>query len=134
MTRFIYLRSTPTDVENGVYPQADLPVGCLAYRDMGNDTFAYGLSFLNSEVDAVTKEAARNVAQSRLKMACAGVHRKRCQGRFGLFLASGNSLREKVAGLIHEVSLKELHGRPQIRERVVRQLANLEVRLLAHKK
>jgi len=38
MNKFIYIRSLDGARE---------PVGCVAYSDLGDNTFAYGVSFLN---------------------------------------------------------------------------------------
>jgi len=109
--RLVYLRD-----ENKV------PVGCLAYSDVKPNVFTYDVSFLNSEADTVSKEAARHVAVERLLLAQISVKRKHCQGRFGTIDVRGKSLNEKVADCLEKVAANPLHGNADVRARMVRDL------------
>ena len=135
MFRYIYLRSQPSQVKAGVYPQAGLPVGCLAYKDSGDDNFAFGLSFLNSEVDSVSRAEARKIATERLKIALSGKERKMSQGRFGTVKVSGDSLNKKLYSLIKTiVNDSSIHNRASISDRVKYQLTAVSAKLLQPKK
>jgi hypothetical protein len=96
-----------------------VPVGCVAYRDLEPNVFAYGVSFRNSEADLAWKEGARHVACGRLRLAEILAERKNCQGRFGTIEVRGNSLNEKVADLLQKIATKTLHGKSEVRERMV---------------
>lgn len=109
--RLVYLRD-----ENKV------PVGCVAYLDLEPSVFAYGVSFLNSEADVALKESARHIARERLKLAVIPVERKNCQGRFGTVEVRGNLLNEKVADLMEKIAAKPLHGKNEVRMRMVTDL------------
>lgn len=95
--RIMYLR----DSDNN-------PVGCLAYRTItprGNrETIAFGLSFLNSEVDSANRKAARRVAEGRLALALTEETRTNQQGRWGQVICVGTNVNEKVASLLSQLS------------------------------
>jgi hypothetical protein len=109
------------------------PVGCVAYMDLEPNVFTYGVAFLNSEADVSLKEAARHVARERLKLALIPVERKHCQGRFGSLQVSGDSLNQKVSDLLEQIARQPLHGKNEVRVRMVADLLQTAVRLRKQK-
>jgi len=96
------------------------PVGCVAFMDLDSNSFTYGVSFFNFEDgQAVSKETARHVARERLKLALIPVERKHCQGRFGTISVNGKTLNQKVADLLEKIARLPLHGRDEVRLRMV---------------
>lgn len=95
------------------------PVGCLAYRSVtprGNrETMAFGLSFLNAEIDSANRKAARRVAEGRLALALAEETRTNQQGRWGQAVCVGTNVNEKVANLLSQLSSHDhsLHRNPE---------------------
>jgi len=95
------------------------PVGCLAYRTVtprGNrETIAFGLSFLNAEIDSANRKAARRVAEGRLALALTEETRANQQGRWGQVVCIGRNVNEKVANLLSQLSSHDhsLHRNPE---------------------
>lgn len=106
-TRIVYLRDF-----------SRTPVGCVAYCDLKDGRFAYGVSFLNEEMDKVEKQRARKVAEGRLAIAVSGINRDNCQGRFGAFAVGSGNINDKVSNLLTAISKEVLHRNEAVRNRM----------------
>jgi hypothetical protein len=105
-TRYIYIR------------QDSAPVGCIAYRDLGEDLFAYGYSAMHPD-DRCNKASGRRIADARCDLAIEDSERNSIarRGRGGKMKVYGDTLNQKVAFLAECIASHD-HTREHVRERL----------------